>query len=305
MDMIGIIDAESAGAIAMERVLGVPLVGWAAHGLMRALPRERVVIRAGSPAVRAFADRHGLRVIDADAPLRGAIVADAARPFVLESSVLAAVTARASSLAAHQRSPMEALRITGAEELELARAVALGLPTDHPIVRGVMRWRLPITRHIRAIITDVDGVLTDGGIHFTGSIKGGRVFSTKDGLGHHLLFDRGFKVGWLSATSEAESIMGRARMLGVEHVDAGKGEKGARFTALCARLGVDAASVVYLGDDVNDLPAMALAGLSACPADAHDEVRNRVDLVLESRGGEGCFRELADVVLAGTSVAAP
>ncbi len=301
MEMDAIVDAESAGAIATERVLGVPLVGWAAHGLMRALPRERVVIRAGLPDARAFADRHGLRVIGADAPMRGAIVADPARPFVLESSVRAAVAARASSLAAHQHSPIEALRITGGEELELARAVARGLPGDHPIVRGAMRWRLPIARDIRAIISDVDGVLTDGGIHFAGSIKGGRVFSTKDGLGHHMLFERGVKVGWLSATSEAESIMGRARMLGVECVDAGKGEKGARFTALCARLGIEPASVVYLGDDVNDLPAMALAGLSACPADAHAEVRNRVDLVLESGGGEGCFRELADAVLAGAA----
>lgn len=302
--MIGIVDAESAGPSggpAMERVLGVPLVGWAAHGLMRVLPRERVVVRAGSSDVREFADRHGLRVIDAGAPTRGAIVADPARPFVLESSVRAAVEARASSLAAHQRSPIEALRITGAEELELARAVARGVPSDHPIISGVPRWRLPIARDIRAIITDVDGVLTDGGIHFTGSIKGGRVFSTKDGLAHHLLFERGFKAGWLSATSEPESIMGRARMLGVEHVDAGKGEKGARFTAQCARLGVDPSSVVYLGDDVNDLPAMVLAGLSACPADAHAEVRNRVDLVLDTRGGEGCFRELADVLLAGAA----
>ncbi|MDX2115318.1 MAG: HAD hydrolase family protein, partial [Planctomycetota bacterium] len=91
----------------------------------------------------------------------------------------------------------------------------------------------------------------------------------------------------------------------VQHVDAGPGPKGPRFTELCERMGVPPAEVVYLGDDVNDLPAMALAGLSACPADARPEVRARVDLVLDAPGGRGAFRELADVVLAGLPAGAP
>ena len=62
-------------------------------------------------------------------------------------------------------------------------------------------------------------------------------------------------------------------------------------------MGVDPANTIYVGDDVNDLPAMAHAAFTACPADAHPAVRRAADLVLTRRGGDGAFRELADLVL--------
>ncbi|HBS29276.1 MAG TPA: hypothetical protein DEB06_07455, partial [Phycisphaerales bacterium] len=145
----------------------------------------------------------------------------------------------------------------------------------------------------------VDGVLTDGGIGYAHGPEAGRTFSTHDGLGHALLREAGIGFAWLSATTNDASILKRAGQLGVSVVDTGSGDKGPRFLSVCERLGVAPGAVLYLGDDRNDLPAMRLAGLSACPSDARPEVRNFVDLVLDTPGGAGAFREAADIVLAG------
>lgn len=312
MEPIARIRADWAGPLALERVLGVPLVGWSIRAVRRWFPAERAVIITADAEVERYARRHAIACAAPPAsPVRGAgagagarpLDADPRRPFCREAAYFEATAAAAGdgpvALSLGQTFHGESLFIEDSFGLEFARAVARGLPPGHELRRGILRLRLPLAAEIRAIVADVDGVLTDGGIHFTGEVRGGRVFNTKDGLGHHLLARAGIRIGWLSATSEAESILARARMIGVEHVDAGKGEKGERFTALCARMGVEPRHVVYLGDDVNDLPAMNLAGLSACPADAHEAVRNRVDLILDAPGGAGCFRELADVVMDG------
>ncbi|MEC9374555.1 MAG: HAD hydrolase family protein, partial [Planctomycetota bacterium] len=73
----------------------------------------------------------------------------------------------------------------------------------------------------------------------------------------------------------------------------------------CEKLAVAPEETIYIGDDLNDLPAMELAGFSACPADARPEVRARVDLVLATRGGAGVFRELADMLLDTIDLQAP
>ena len=95
------------------------------------------------------------------------------------------------------------------------------------------------------------------------------------------------------------SIERRATQLKVPIVDAAPGDKGPRLREICRRLAIDPTQVLYLGDDVNDLPAIELAGCSACPADAAPAVRARVDLVLDAAGGHGAFREAAEIVLAG------
>jgi len=150
---------------------------------------------------------------------------------------------------------------------------------------------------IEAVITDVDGCLTDGTVGFTTHGESFRMFHTHDGLGTQLLAEAGVRVAWLTAGSRAESILARAQTIGVQHVDVGKDDKGERFTKLCAQMGVEPAHTVYMGDDLKDIPAMQRAGISVCPSDAVSQVRAHVDLVLETPGGRGAFRELADLVL--------
>lgn len=150
---------------------------------------------------------------------------------------------------------------------------------------------------VRAVISDVDGTLTDGSLYTTSNGAVMRRFTTIDGMGHNILLRAGVQIAWLSATSEGASVARRAEMLKIEHVDTGSGDKAPRFEALCAKMGVDAEHTLYIGDDINDLPAMELAGLSFAPCDAHPTVREFVDRVLPAPGGHGAFRVLADAIL--------
>jgi len=154
---------------------------------------------------------------------------------------------------------------------------------------------------LQAVITDVDGVLTDARIGVTSDGADIRFFHMRDGMGTKLLQQAGLQIAWLSAGRDTGAIRSRAEMLDVVAVDVGHGDKGPRFEALCRSLGVAPDATAYLGDDVNDLPAMALAGLTACPHDAAHQVRDAVDVVLATPGGEGAFREFAEMVLAARS----
>ena len=158
---------------------------------------------------------------------------------------------------------------------------------------------------LKAVVSDVDGVLTDGRIGLGPGDEAIRFFDMRDGMGTKLLQKAGIPVAWLSASQDDGVIRKRAAMLAVEHVDVGSGDKGERLTALCAQLGVEPAGILYIGDDVNDLPAMRLAGASACPMDARPEVVDFVDIVLGAPGGRGAFRELADMILAERDEATP
>lgn len=150
---------------------------------------------------------------------------------------------------------------------------------------------------LEAVVTDVDGVLTDARIGVTSDGADIRFFHMRDGMGTRLLQQAGVRVAWLSAGRDTGAVRRRGEMLAVEAVDVGMGDKGPRFETLCARLGVEPARAAYLGDDVNDLPAMRRAALTACPCDAVDEVRQAADIVLATPGGAGCFREFAEMVL--------
>lgn len=280
---------------------GVPVALWPVRALIGSIPLNGIRIVTADERLIALAGRHSLGVAPdlLEARRSGALIADPRQPLCSLESVRRALAAGESSLVGAQIVPIERLRIEDEATWQVAAAVAAGLPPDHPCVAGIARLRLPLGTSIRAIVSDVDGCLTDGGIAYAGSPEAVRTFNTHDGLGHHLLAQAGVVVGWLSATSNGASIERRAAQLEVRFVDAARGDKGPRFLELCRRMGVEPSETLYLGDDVNDLPAIALAGLSACPEDARPEVRAVVDLVLEHPGGRACFRELADIVLAG------
>lgn len=284
--------------LALAPALGVPLALWGVRALLTALPIEAIAIVGADAALAAHAERLGIVTLSA-APGGARLTFDPARPFCTPGAIERAVQSSNPRISDFQTSPIERVSVADAATLELARAVARGLPPDHPAIAGVTRLRLPLGVSIRAIVSDVDGCLTDGGIAYFGAPEAGRTFNTHDGYAHTMLADAGIKVGWLSATSNAASIELRAAQLRVPAIDAGAGDKGPRFLALCRKLGVSPAETLYLGDDLNDLPAMRLAGATACPADAPAAIRNSVDLILEADGGRGAFREAADILLAG------
>lgn len=157
---------------------------------------------------------------------------------------------------------------------------------------------IPTDLDLRALVSDVDGVLTDGLVGLSASGHKFRQFHVHDGMGARLLIGAGVRVGWISASTDDGVIRARAAGLGVHAVDVGDGDKGERLRRLCATLGVLPAQSLYIGDDVNDLPAIALAGYAVCPADARPEIRAAANQILEARGGRGAFREAADMLLA-------
>jgi len=153
-------------------------------------------------------------------------------------------------------------------------------------------------RRLRLVLTDCDGVLTDGGVYYGASGDEQRRFSVRDGMGFELLRAKGITCGILSGEA-GPGIVTRAQKLGLEEVHLGVKRKGERIAEVLSARGLSPSACAYLGDDVNDLPVFEALedGLLACPEDAVPEVRARAHLILPARGGNHAFRAFADIVL--------
>jgi YrbI family 3-deoxy-D-manno-octulosonate 8-phosphate phosphatase len=152
---------------------------------------------------------------------------------------------------------------------------------------------------IRLVVSDVDGVLTDAGVYYSAEGEALKRFSMRDGMGVELLRQRGIRTAFLTR-EQSPIVEARAKKLQVDALLAGQRDKRESLPRLVQDLGVSAGAVAYIGDDVNDLGALAWvaeAGLAACPADAIPKVASRVHFVTVARGGYGAFRELCDLIL--------
>jgi 3-deoxy-D-manno-octulosonate 8-phosphate phosphatase (KDO 8-P phosphatase) len=147
---------------------------------------------------------------------------------------------------------------------------------------------------VKFFIVDVDGVMTDGGIYFAESGDELRKFNARDGIALMELQNIGIKAGLLSSGLRQNTVLNRAKSLKIEHVYVGRESKKDIMLRWCNELGITTKNVAYIGDDLNDLDIIAEVGLSACPSDAIREVKERVDVVLSQRGGNGCVREFID-----------
>lgn len=150
---------------------------------------------------------------------------------------------------------------------------------------------------IRLLATDVDGVLTDGSVYVGAGGEALKAFHIHDGKGLRMLQDAGIEVAWISARS-GPALESRAAELGITRLHSGAGRKGELLTALCADVGISTAQAAYVGDDLVDLAAMAIAGLSVAVADAHPTLRQRADWVTTRPGGRGAVREVCELLLA-------
>lgn len=147
---------------------------------------------------------------------------------------------------------------------------------------------------IRFLVLDIDGTLTDGGVYIDVNGVQSKKFNIKDGMGITQLLERGIEVGFLSHSRSEVMIRERARMLNVKFVYAGKEPKLTVLNNWLQDLELSLDQVAYIGDDVNDIEVIQNVGFSACPADAHHSVFEHVDVVLQTKGGEGCVRECID-----------
>ncbi|MAJ45282.1 MAG: acylneuraminate cytidylyltransferase [Candidatus Marinimicrobia bacterium] len=150
--------------------------------------------------------------------------------------------------------------------------------------------------NIKLIATDIDGVWTDARMHYTENGEYMKSFSTYDGMATGLIKERNIEIAIL--TSENSKIVtARAKKLGIKYVYINEKEKLLRIKYLCNRLNINLNQVAYIGDDINDLEVLKEVGISAMPCSSPILDKFNPDYITKRRGGDGSFREFADLIL--------
>lgn len=151
-------------------------------------------------------------------------------------------------------------------------------------------------RALRLVLSDVDGVMTDGTVLLLPGGGEAKAFHVRDGLGVVLAHRAGLRTGLLSGRA-SESATRRAAELNMAVVRLGVHDKRLAFEEILSSEQLVPREVAYIGDDVNDLALMREVGLSAAPADACFEVRAEAFMVMETPSGRGCLREFLEAIL--------
>lgn len=150
---------------------------------------------------------------------------------------------------------------------------------------------------IKIFLSDVDGVLTDGGMYYTENGDEFKKFSCYDGMGMMLLQKKGFKVGIL--TSEDRLInRNRAEKLSLDYDFHGIENKFQFIKEFCEKENVKMSEIAYIGDDINCFELLSNVGIAACPTNAINKIKSIPNIILlKSSGGNGAFREFAELHL--------
>ena len=154
-------------------------------------------------------------------------------------------------------------------------------------------------RKIELILSDVDGVMTDGRIRLLDSGEQLMSFHIRDGMGVRLWREAGKKFGIVTGR-DLESVRRRARDLKFDVVHVGIDDKLPAVDAIAADLGIGREAICYIGDDLLDLQVIRSVGLGVAVADAAEEVRQAAKYVTSVRGGDGAVREVVEVILKNT-----
>lgn len=150
-------------------------------------------------------------------------------------------------------------------------------------------------KNIKILAFDIDGVLTDGSI-FASPKDEIKVFNVKDGLGITMARRLGFVILFISGRGST-SLENRARELKVDYLIMNCDDKIAELNKILKELSMNYENVAYMGDDYNDLSILEVCGVSACPGDAVEVVRERSDIVIEDFGGKGAARAFIEKIL--------
>ena len=149
---------------------------------------------------------------------------------------------------------------------------------------------------IKTFIFDIDGVLTDGKVLINSDGELLRYFDTKDGYAIKCALIKGFKVAIISG-GKNEAVRERFQELGVLDIYLGAHHKLEAYQDLLNNYNLNPEEILYIGDDIPDIPVMEKVGLGCCPADAVSDVKAMADYISHKEGGKGCVRELIEQVL--------
>lgn len=150
--------------------------------------------------------------------------------------------------------------------------------------------------HIRLLILDVDGVLSDGLIYMGNNGEELKAFNVRDGYGIRCALTSGIEVAIITGR-KAKLVEDRCKTLGITHLWQGQSDKLIAYRELLDTLSLRPDEVAYVGDDLIDWPVMADVGLSVAVADAHPLLPPRADYVTRIAGGRGAVREVCDLLL--------
>ncbi len=149
---------------------------------------------------------------------------------------------------------------------------------------------------IKLVITDVDGVLTDGGMYYTKQGDIMKRFHARDGMGVTLL--RNIGIPTIIITGEqTEMVKIWSKRMKIKQLLDGVKNKESKLNMICKNNNVNLNQIAYIGDDVNDFDILKKIGLSATPNDGINSIKNICDYICSTNGGYGAFREFADLIV--------
>jgi len=149
---------------------------------------------------------------------------------------------------------------------------------------------------IKLVITDVDGVLTDGGMYYSKNGEILKKFNTRDGMAVELL--RNNKIPVVIITGEkSQIVLSRAKKLLIKDVFIGIKKKELLLPKICKKYKIKEDNIAYIGDDINDLQILEKVGFSASPKDGMSVIKKKSNYVCKVKGGEGVLREVADMII--------
>ncbi len=151
-------------------------------------------------------------------------------------------------------------------------------------------------RKVRLLCVDVDGVLTDAGMYYGADGEVLKKFNTRDGMGLARVRDAGVAVAIISGEDSA-IVHARAAKLKIDDVFCNVADKRVPIDELCSKYGLQLEQVAFIGDDLNDLPALECVGLACAVADAAEPVQRIAHYVSARRGGGGAVREVCELLI--------
>lgn len=153
-------------------------------------------------------------------------------------------------------------------------------------------------KKIKLVLSDNDGVMTDTGVYYSDKGEELKRFSIRDGLGVERLREICHINTGIITGENSGSVKKRAEKLKIIHLYLGAKKKHELFSKILEDNNLKPDNVAYIGDDLNDLEILKLCSLTACPCDAMIDIRHIVDYVCEHKGGNGAFREFAELIIA-------
>ena len=151
-------------------------------------------------------------------------------------------------------------------------------------------------RKIKIVISDVDGVLTDGGMYYSSKGEELKKFNTRDGMAVELLRKNQVNV-ILMSKENSKIVLFRAKKIQAIKYYIGISKKEEKLSEICKEFSVTPEEIAYIGDDINDLAIMKKIGFSVSPNNGIKEIKKESDYVCELNGGEGVLREVADLII--------